>query len=504
MNVAVDDPLISALLDPRCYPHPVQQVEVKQTPLSWVLLAGEYAYKIKKPVKFAFVDLSSLELRHRDCLEELRLNRRFAPQLYVDVVAIGGTRQQPKIVADGVAVEYAVRLRRFAPERELAALLERNAVTTGEMAALGSRLARIHATSPVCDRSGSATRALAVAMDNVQELQRAAPAGHEGVAALSDWLSQEWERVGRTADRRCAEGAVRDCHGDLHVDNIVRIDGELTAFDCIEFNAGLRCIDVMSDVAFLLMDLQARNHYELAYAFLNGWLEAGGAYDALRLRRFFMVHRALVRAKVATLGGDGGRANRYLQLASRLKQPSAPVLMITCGLSGSGKTWFSSRVMTQVGAVRIRSDVERQRLARQSPPAAGIYSPEFNTRVYDHLQMQSQSLLQCGECVIVDAAFLKRVERMAFMALAANEGARFVILHCVAPDDELRQRLEARQRAGNDASEADVSVMERQHGYWEPFTESELTAVLQISTAEATNVTAAINHLNGLSSPPSR
>lgn len=492
--------LIDNLVAAGHYPHPVGDVVVKQTPLSWVVLAGEYAYKIRKPVKLSFVDLSTLERRRQDSLEEVRLSQRFAPQLYVDVVAISGSAQAPVVNGPvvngkGIAIEYAVRMRRFASEQELTSLLERGEVTGSQLAVFGQRLARIHETSAACNDSGSA---FAMARDNVTELQRTRPTDTK-LDEIVRWTALEWQRAGMHAERRREAGKVRECHGDLHAGNIVELDGELTAFDCIEFNQRLRCIDVVSDVAFLFMDLRARAHGQLAYAFLNGWLEESGDYDAVGLLRFFAMYRALVRAKVAMLARDEPVAGRYVQLALGLTQSSAPTLMITCGLSGSGKTWFSSQMAASHGAVRIRSDVERKRMAGLRPqqsshalPASDLYSIDFNRRVYAQLLAQVGSILQSGESVIVDAAFLKRAEREAMRELARQRQIRFVILYCCAPTETLRTRLIERQHCGSDASEADVSVMERQIDWWESFSDDERAAVIEVNTAEQESVQAAL------------
>jgi uncharacterized protein len=487
--------LIKALLDRRCYTHPVDSVVLKETPLSWVLLAGDYAYKVRKPVTFAFVDFSTLERRRADCFEELRLNRRFAPQLYVDVVSICGSPGAPAMGGEGQPIEYAVQMRRFAPQEELTALLERGEVTADELSAFGQRLAWIHEDSPVCERSVAAIRA---AVDNIHELQKAR-SGDDRIGPLAEWTDSEWGRVRTIAERRSVNGRVRECHGDLHAANIVRLDEELTAFDCIEFNADLRCIDVASDVAFLFMDLLARNQPPLAYAFLNAWLEANGDYEAVGLLRFFSVYRALVRAKVATFAHDETLAERYISLAVRQTLPTAPELMITCGLSGSGKTWLSDQVMTERGAIRIRSDVERKRMAglraaqsSRSLPGQGLYSLEFNQRVYAGLLANARSVLESGQSIIVDAAFLKRSERQAFLEMAKELRVRFDILHCLAPQETLRARLHERQHKATDASEADISVMERQLCQWEAFADAERPFVTDVHTAEEGSVRTAL------------
>ncbi|HEX7013122.1 MAG TPA: AAA family ATPase [Steroidobacteraceae bacterium] len=483
--------LIDALQDASRYPHPVDRVELKETPLSWVLLAGEFAYKIKKPVKVPFADFSTLERRRRNCLDELRLNRRFAPDLYLDVIALGGTPDSPAFDGGAAPIEYAVKLRRFAERDELWSLLERGEVTTQELQAFGERIARLHEESPVCERSPCADRTLATMTANLRELEASCREGTCDVAPFRSWTEQEWARVGGLAGDRCAQGKVRDCHGDLHAGNVVRLAGQLVAFDCIEFNEELRCIDVMNDAAFLVMDLIARDSRAHAYAFLNGWLESGGEYEAVPLLRLFGVYRALVRAKVALLGNDAKKARCYVETADSLTRVRRPMLAITCGLSGSGKTWLSSQLMTKLGWLRVRSDVERKRLAGLRPEQSSralvgqdIYTREFNERVYSRLKELARTMLEAGHSVIVDAAFLRLEERSSLLELADKLAVPSRIVHCVAPMEHLRERLERRQRAKNDASEADTSVMEKQRDHWEPLTAEERTRALEVRTDE--------------------
>ncbi|AMN47633.1 hypothetical protein ACG33_11085 [Steroidobacter denitrificans] len=486
--------LIEALREPACYPHPVASVVVKQTHISWVLLAGTYAYKIKKPVRFGFVDFSTLERRRQACEDELRLNRRFAPTLYVDVVAIHGTAARPIFEPRSAPIEYAVRLHRFDTEQELGALLARDAVTCEELNVFGQQLAQLQEGCPVYSTAGMAQRSQATVAANLDELLAETsarpedPGGLQPLAEVARWLRDWAAGCAAALERRAALGRVRECHGDLHVGNVVRFEGRLTAFDCLEFDISLRRIDVLDDAAFLFMDLVARGRRDLAYAFLNGWLERAGDYEAIGLLGYFFVHRALVRVKVLLLGGEPGEARRYLDAARILVQGSRAVLVLTCGLSGSGKTWLSERVMAAAGAIRIRSDVERKRMAGlqadQSSLQAGIdiYTSAFNDRVYERLLHLAGEQLRAGQSVIVDAAFLKQAERHRFSALADELDVPLVLLHCVAPAEELGRRLSARQRAGKDASEADEAVMLRQVHAWEPFAEFERGAVIEVDT----------------------
>jgi uncharacterized protein len=464
------------------------EVDIVQTHLSWVLLAGDFAYKIKKALRFAFADFSTLGSRELNCRRELELNRSFAPELYLDVIRICGSTDHPTLDGNTSTIEYAVKLRRFAKSDEFASILQAGAVDSDLVSRFGSRLADIHAASVVCGGAEVAVAARRIAMENAAELQRFAK--EVQVEAHAHWLEREWESIEEVVATRGREGRVRECHGDLHIGNIVRWRDELVAFDCIEFNPSLSCIDVASDVAFLFMDLLSQQRHDLGFAFLSAWLESGGDYDAVRLLSFFAVHRALVRSKVAALERNTEKVNRYLTLASHLQTARRPQLTITCGLSGSGKTWMSGQLVPRLGAIRVRSDVERKRLAgmkaHESSKERGldIYSKGFNKEVYEHLRKIAQVALRAGEHIIIDAAFLRTEERVDFMRLAQDEHASFHIVHCEAPDAELRQRLRDRGASRLDASEADERVLDQQKDYWEPFTSVERAYVVPVKTNE--------------------
>lgn len=471
--------LIEALRAPTCYAHAVSAIEVRETHISWVILTGEYAYKIKKPVRLSFLDFSTLERRHEDCEQEVRLNRRFAPELYLGVVAITGRLEAPQVNGTGIPLEFAVQLRQFSSDRELAELVTHNAVTTDALRSFGSHLAHIHAASTAYSVRSNAW---ATVERNLQELAQVPE-------SLEEWLRTEHARLQPLLDRRGTSGRIRECHGDLHAGNVVCWRGELIAFDCIEFNANLRQIDVADDVAFLMMDLSARARRDLAYAFANGWLEVSGDFGAIALWRWFRVHRALVRTKVERLNGHEEQAAGYLRTALAELERNTPRLIVMCGMSGSGKTWASTQLLQRLGGVRVRSDVERKRLAglqaqesSRSLPGSGIYTLEFNERVYTHLTECARTILLAGENTIIDAAFLRRHERLGFIALAEALQVPVTIVHCHAPLDELRSRLLARR---DDASEATVEVLERQATYWEPFSANELAYVIELDTRDA-------------------
>ncbi|MDH3461863.1 MAG: AAA family ATPase, partial [Burkholderiaceae bacterium] len=310
------------------------------------------------------------------------------------------------------------------------------------------------------------------------------------IAALVAWTQREFERLAPLLAHRREQGWVRECHGDLHLGNIVLVGGEPLPFDCIEFNAELRHIDVMSEVAFTFMDLLRHGLQRLAWRFLSAYLEQCGDHPGMAVLTFFAVYRALVRAKVALIRAEQAQANgdfaafeKPLALAERLTaMPStAPLLVLTSGVSGSGKSTVAQELVETLGAVRIRSDVERKRLfglTATERAGAEIYAPEATRRTYERLTAQARSVLQAGLHVIVDAACLLRHERDALRATASELGARFALLECTAPEPVLRERVAQRLAEHRDASDATVAVLETQLRVREPIAPEEGAHVL--------------------------
>jgi len=510
-------PLIQALLEPARYAalqaQPVARVELMETHGAWVLLAGDFAYKIKKPVRLPFMDFSSLALRRAACEAEIRVNRRFqqhdrpATHLYLDVLPIVGTPEQPRWGAPGhgdaaQAIEFAVRMRRFDEAARLDHLCERGALTPAHMEALARRMAAFQSRAAVASNGqpwGHAAAAMRWPRDNFNTLRSAlkAPADAALVRELSAWTEQRFNAIEPLLSRRRQKGRVREGHGDLHLANLVLIDEDVLPFDAIEFNDDLRWIDIANDMAFAWMDLLSHGRPGLANALLSAWLDASGDVSAPTVWTFFASYRAGVRAKVAAirlgqLGGAGAspeadaslaEARRYLALARNIAHAPAPQLVITHGLSGSGKTFASTQWLANEAtgrAVRLRSDVERKRLHGMGAQAAsgsglnsGIYSPQAHGDTYASLLARARRLLAEGWSVLVDAAFLRAAERTAFAALAAEQGVPFHILACEAPPEVLRQRITERQAHGADASEATLAVLEQQFGWLEPLTPAE-------------------------------
>lgn len=458
-----------------------EHAELIETHLSWVLLARETALKIKKPLRLSFVDYSTLAARRHCCEEELRLNRRLAPTIYRDLVAISGSADDPQADGVGPAIEYAVRMRRFADDALLSAKLQAGTLQPATMDACADLLAQFHAAAPVAPADDGFARPAQRMALACAALAGATPVCRGDEAArLSNWLHEQAALLSPLWTERLAQGRVRECHGDLHLANLIDESGEVSAFDGIEFDPLLRWIDVIDDIAFPVMDLQAQGRPDLAFRLLNRWLDGTGDHAALPALRFALVYRALVRAQVMHLQGRTAPARRYLDGALHWIAPAAPWLAIMHGLPGSGKSFVSQGLLERHGAIRVRSDVERKRLfglaAHEDSRARGlqIYDREAGSRTYAALVTAARAALAGQFPVILDAAHLREAERARAARLARELGVHFRIVHCEADDAVLRERL--RQRQG-DASEADEQVLERLRGVAQPLTPGEQAAV---------------------------
>ena len=477
----VDASLVEALLRPEAFAHPAGDIELLETHISWVVLAGNYAYKIKKPVVLDFLDFGTLEKRRHFCEEELRLNRPWAPELYLEVVAITGPADEPVIGGDGEALEYAVKMLRFDQALRLDRQLEDGQLTVTDMKELGQNIAARHdaAERPdPADRERLVDRAIHYFRENFDHLEGIVD--DDEFRFLQDWTEREIEKHDATLRQRFDDGFVCDCHGDLHLGNLVRLPSGITTFDCIEFSPDLRITDVFADVGFLAMDLTEKGHPELAAHFLNRYLEKSGDYEGAVLLDLYFVYRCLVRAKVAAIRSreredDGERAadiaeaRDYCSMARRQAAKSAPVLVIMHGLSGSGKTWLAERLMAALPAIRVRSDIERKRLFgldetadSRSGIGSGIYSPDASADTYERLFTLADSLLGAGHHVVLDAAFLKKKQRVSARSVASSLDIASVLVCADAPEDVLRSRIEERAKHRNEASEADLAVLDHQ------------------------------------------
>lgn len=483
------------------FPHETKAVELRETHLSYVVLTGQYAYKIKKALKLDFIDTSALDRRRALCKEELRLNRRYAPDLYLRVVPITKDGDAVHFCGDGPPIEYAVQMRQFDPDLELQALLRDDAVDEGQLSKLADCVAAFHAqATPLHEADGRGMQwFLRKAQENLTSLlTRASHLGNDArIAAIEAWTQRTLSEQAERLRERERSNSIRECHGDLHCGNVVRWQGRLIPFDCIEFDPELRFIDVLNDAAFLAMDLTARGRADLAFVFLSRYLERTGDYSGAPLLPIYLVYRALVRAKVELIAFEQHpdawdileRAHAYIETAAAIVQPSRrPVLIIMHGASGSGKSWLSARLVPALTALRVRSDLERKRLAGIDPfdssakPPQDIYTLEFNDRTYAHLLECARSCLRGGISTIVDAAFLKAQERRAFAELAREQNVSFTIVSCRADEQTLAARIAARRAARNDPSDANETIMQHQLRTMEPFADDERTHLLEVDT----------------------
>lgn len=495
-------PLIEALCRPNAYPHPVAAVELHETHISWVLLAGDYAYKIKKPVDFGFLDFSTLARREHSCREELRLNRRLAPDLYLDVLPIAGSPAAPRMGGAGPVLEYAVQMHRFGQDALYDHLADAGRLDAALLDPLADVLAKFHgavARSGPDGRLGAPECVHAYARQNFEQIRPRLEVADDldRLAVLEDWTERAGARLAPRMTQRQAEGAVRECHGDLHLGNIVLWRGRPTPFDCIEFNPELRWIDVISELAFLLMDLEVRGLAGPAWGLLNRYLQRTGDYGGVALLDYYRVYRALVRAKIACLSAAPAVYRRYLDYALSVIRPRAPLLAITHGVSGSGKSHLAARLAGPLTAIWLRSDVERKRLAGLPAEATsgsawgeGLYTQDSSARTYRRLLELAAMVLAAGHSVLVDATFLRRADRAAQHDLARRSGAGFLILSLQAPPSLLRQRVQERQRGGGDASEADLAVLQRQWAIREPLDAAEMDCTLHIDPGQALDAAA--------------
>jgi aminoglycoside phosphotransferase family enzyme/predicted kinase len=475
-------------IDPRC--------AIFETHISIILLAGEFAYKFKKPVDFGFLDFTTLEKRRHYCQREVELNQPGAGDLYLGVVGVAYDGEHLQFADARNAIEFAVRMRRFDKNARLDVLLERAELGMADVLAVADVIAGLHEharPAPAASAWGDAQHTADQILATFATLR-----GQPGSEALEADTRQLLTQRMSAITARKYDGRIRQCHGDLHLSNIVKLGATFVPFDCIEFSDDLSWIDTCSDIAFLLMDLDSHGKSVLANAFFNRYLDVSGDFGACAVLKLYSLYRTLVRAKVAELSlateglAAAERRDRHLALARcYLDARSAPALIITHGLSGSGKSFVGAALGNATGYVHVRADVERRRLAgfgtstrTASPLGDGIYSAEHTEKTYHHLLDVATAVLGAGYSVIIDATFLKRAQRHLFRAEAARLDVPFHILDCAAPQAVLRERVIARERQGEDPSEATLAVLEWQIDSCEALDATERRAALRIGADE--------------------
>lgn len=493
--------LIAALQNPALYPHPVEGFQVIETHISWVLLTGPYAYKIKKPVNFGFLDFSELSARKHFCNEELRLNQRLTSDLYLQVLPISGSAEAPSFAGSGEAIEYALQMRQFDGGNLLSTLQANGELTHDHIDALASQIAQFHQAAPVVPAEHEAGTPEAVMAPVLQNFEQILPflsdkADLTQLEALQGWAQASFERLKPLLAERKRQGLIRECHGDIHLGNATVIDGQVVIFDCIEFNEPFRFTDVYADIAFLAMDLEDRGLKSLSRRFISQYLELSGDYQGLELLNFYKAYRALVRAKVALFsmpaqaaGVERANALRqyrnYANLAESYSAIPSRFLAITSGVSAVGKSHVAMRLVEALGAVRLRSDVERKRLFGTQTAETGLYDAGNSEQTYAHLHTMAGYVLRAGLPAVIDATYLKVAQRSAAAKVAEDTGVPFMILDCQAPAAVIASWLQQRQAQSNDPSDATQQVIDAQMAHREPLTAEELLLSKQVLTHQS-------------------
>ncbi|MBK5537155.1 bifunctional aminoglycoside phosphotransferase/ATP-binding protein [Pseudomonas sp. TH05] len=507
--------LIAALQNPALYPHPVDGFQVIETHISWVLLTGPFAYKVKKPVNFGFLDFTGLEAREHFCGEELRLNQRLTEDLYLEVLPITGSAEAPEFGGSGPVVDYALKMRQF-PQSQLLSTLQANGeLTAAHIDQMAKQIAQFHLNAPrvpADHEAGTPDSVMAPVRQNFEQIRPflSDKADLQQLDALQAWAESSFERLKPLFAQRKADGFIRECHGDIHLGNATVIDGQVVIFDCIEFNEPFRFTDVYADTGFLAMDLEDRGLKSLARRFISQYLELTGDYQGLELLNFYKAYRALVRAKVSlfSMPADATPVQRattlrqyrnYANLAESYSTIPSRFMAITCGVSAVGKSHVAMRLVEALGAVRLRSDVERKRLFGeqqvQNDPNAGIYSSDASAATYTRLHEIADIILRAGFPVVIDATYLKRAQRDAAAQVAEATGAPCLIIDCNAPPAVIASWLAQRQADQNDPSDANLAVIEAQQANREPLSAEEVLRSKRVETNESGSLDALVANI---------
>jgi aminoglycoside phosphotransferase family enzyme/predicted kinase len=456
-------------------------------------LAGEFAYKIKKPIKLSFLDFSTLQQRQFFCIEELRLNQRYSPDFYLAVVGIYNSCDDPLWQGTGSPIEYAIKMRRFEQDARLDHVCMRSELLPEHLSDLARRVTVFHHDAAIVIKAtgfGSASLVLEQALQNFDDLLPMLSQEDEKqrLLRLRIWTLAQHSKWAPLMQTRQETGYVRECHGDLHLGNLFLRGASVRLFDCVEFNETLRWIDVASDIAFTYEDLMAQGRPDLACWFLNEALSCSGDYASAPLLRFYAVYRALVRAKVALIqneqdGQSREKALNALALAEQLSSSPDVHLLITHGASGSGKTFATDKLLktdTQACTLRLRTDVERKRMLHLDPLKtsesvlnADLYSPQNIEQTYADLLKTTETLLRANWSVIVDGAFLQRSQREYFRQLARALKVPYSILAPLVTKEQMVARVQQRLARGDDASEATLAVLDHQLVSLEPLAPEE-------------------------------
>lgn len=500
--------LVANLQHTDCFDHSVERFEQVETHISIVLLTGPFAYKFKKPLDLEFLDFSTLDRRREACRTELQLNRRTAPELYVDVVTITGSVEDPVLDGEGAPIEYAVKMKEFPQEARMDNVVERGAVTDDMIDRTADEVSDLHLKSDVVELDRGMSEAehqreeLDQTYEQLTELLEQLSVSTETADRVYDWGKRFLEDHGAHFDNRAQEGRIHDLHGDLHLQNIAWFDDRPVFYDCIEFNDAYRHIDPINELAFLTMDLERIGTRAHSWRLTNRYLEKTGDYTGVQMLPYFKAYRAMVRAMVAGIKHVGSRCEQEDvavsdRMTSYLQQMDAPlsrgpsVLVLMYGVSASGKTTISQQLLQRLGGIRVRSDVERRRIHDLNPMESevssydveeGLYSEESTHRTYERLQLVADDLLDSGYPVFVDATFLDRTHRKWFHELAERREVPIRIVHPEAPEEELRRRIRERTRAEEPIlTDADEQVLNHQLESGDELTSEEQNITISVT-----------------------
>lgn len=505
-------PLINALCNPALYPHTVSGFQIIETHLSWIILTGPYAYKIKKPLNLGFQDFTTLANRKHYCECELRYNQPLSGDLYQAVIPITGTPEAPALAGTGIPFEYAVKMRQFDPNEGFHFLADRKKLSVPLITALATEIARFHRQQPadLTQAYGEPEQVLAPMRANFKTINTLVSSSNENdvpptlketIAGLETWTQDTAATLTSLLHKRKAEGHIRACHGDLHLGNVVLYEEKPLVFDCIEFNEDFRWIDPISDLAFLAMDLAYHDLHSLKALCVNTYFEQSFDYEGAVLLPFYQCYRAMVRAKIALLLAQQvekdsltyhdcmAQFTHYIELADAYTITPPATLTITVGASGSGKSVYTEQLLTQTEALRLRSDVFRKHHFKQDPLSLtpesqrpAMYSEETTHLIYQQLIQTAEMLLKANQSVIIDAACLKQWQRQGFHDLADRLQIPFKIVVFEVPEAVLIERIAQRKQAGDHTSDATKEVVVAQLAQFEPLDEKEQLFAQWIST----------------------
>ena len=473
-------------------------VEVRETHISWVFLVGDRAYKLKKPLVLDFLDYGTPARRRAMCAEELRLNARLAPDLYLAVKAVVARGGAVEITdeTDPAAVDYLVEMRRYDEGATLASLADAGQLAHGQVTAVGARLAQFHAACPSREVARGSLAVRDELHENLSELTGVCPdpALTSRIGVLARFLDAFVTVHEAMLDDRARRGLIREGHGDLRAEHVI-VAPRLGIVDCVEFDPGLRTLDVADDLAFLVMDLCAHGAEPAARELVAAYRSAGGDCGREELVWFFAVHRALIRAKVAlvrsrqtTAAAHDSAVRRLVAVAERCawRARGAPALVV-CGVPASGKSHLADALGAMAGCPVLSSDVVRKELGGLAPHDRGtssLYTPEVSARVYRELGRRSAAAMAAGHGVLVDATFRRRADRDAFReGWAGAGGARpLTFVQCVAPAEVLHRRALAREQDATRTSDAGIDVVRHELGRFEALDEADAAHHLILRT----------------------